>query len=54
MFLVSCVVYHGVADFTKFDDVDNDGMVSSSELADLGFMRTLYLTILLSHIGLRL
>ncbi len=28
-FLVSYVIYHGAADSTEFDDLDNDGMVSA-------------------------
>ncbi|MGB3588477.1 MAG: DUF420 domain-containing protein [Tunicatimonas sp.] len=52
IFLISYVIYHGSADSTKFGDVDNNGVVSATELAELGVMRTIYLIILLSHIGL--
>lgn len=52
IFLISYVIYHGAAESTKFGDTNHDGLVSAEELASLGFTRTLYLVILLSHIGL--
>lgn len=52
IFLVSYVIYHGAAESTKFGDINSDGVISAEELADLGFLRTVYLIILLSHIGL--
>ncbi|MCC5944331.1 MAG: DUF420 domain-containing protein [Bernardetiaceae bacterium] len=53
IFLVSYVIYHssGYAG-VKYGDVDGDGIVSATELAALGIMRTVYLVILLTHIVL--
>lgn len=42
------MIYHGVADSTK-DDYE---AASATELADFGFMRIVYMIILLSHIDL--
>ena len=51
LFLISYVTYHFTAGETKFGDVDGDGTVSAAEKAEVGGLRTLYLGLLISHIG---
>ena len=50
LFLVSYVVYHGSVESTKFGDINGDGLVSEAEALTAGGSRTLYLTVLLTHI----
>jgi putative membrane protein len=50
LFLVSYVVYHFQAPSTKFGDINGDGILSETELAEVGIMRGIYLIILLTHI----
>jgi putative membrane protein len=53
IFLVSYVTYHGLSDgSTKYGDIDGDGILSAAELASAGFLRSVYLFILLTHIVL--
>ncbi len=51
IFLVSYVLYHSSVPSVKFGDIDGNGVLSDSELANIGGTRTLYLVVLLSHIG---
>ncbi|MEM9849446.1 MAG: DUF420 domain-containing protein [Bacteroidota bacterium] len=50
VFLLSYVAYHITNDPTIFGDLDGDGVLSASEKATAGSMRTVYLVLLLSHI----
>lgn len=52
IFLVSYLIYHSSATSVIFGDVDHDGLLSASELSDVGFMRSIYVFTLLSHIVL--
>ncbi len=52
IFLVSYVIYHASAGSVVFGDVNKDGVLSASEAATIGSMRSVYLTILISHIVL--
>lgn len=50
VFLSSYIVYHFTMSETLFGDVNHDGVLSASELAEVGNSRTTYLILLLSHI----
>ncbi len=52
IFLLSYVAYHFTTPATVFGDLNGDGVLSAAESAEAGSMRTIYLVILLSHIGL--
>ena len=52
LFLLSYVTYHFTTPETVYGDLDGDGALSEAERAQAGFMRTIYLVILLSHIAL--
>lgn len=49
-FLVSYILYHSSVESVKFGDLDHDGVLSSEEREAAGSSRTIYLTILFSHI----
>ena len=50
IFLVMYVAYHMTADSTVFGDIDHSGVLDETEKTNAGFMRYVYLFILLSHI----
>lgn len=50
LFLVSYIIFHYLAPETRFGDLDGDGVVSVTEKAAIGNLRTVYLLILISHI----
>ena len=50
LFLVSYVIYHASAESTVFGDLNGNGVLEDAEAAVLGNSRTVYLTILISHI----
>ncbi len=50
LFLISYIIYHASVPSTKFGDINGDGIIQPSELAQIGSMRYIYLGILLSHI----
>ncbi|MBD0402137.1 DUF420 domain-containing protein [Flammeovirga sp. EKP202] len=52
IFLVSYVIYHFQGGHTVFGDLNGDGILSESEKAEAGSLRTIYIVILLSHIVL--
>lgn len=52
VFLVMYVAYHMSADSTKYGDINADGLLDATELANSGKMRTVYFFILISHIVL--
>lgn len=52
LFLVSYILYHSSTATTIFGDIDHNGTLDPSELAQLGNSRLVYLIILLSHIAL--
>lgn len=52
LFLVSYVIYHFQGSHTVFGDLNGDGILSAVEKSDIGIWRPVYLTILLTHIGL--
>lgn len=52
LFLLSYVAYHFTSPEVLFGDLDHNGSLSPEELAAAGNQRTLYLVLLLSHIGL--
>lgn len=52
LFLLSYVIYHGTSESTVFGDIDHNGVLDEAETAALGSSRTIYLLVLLSHIGL--
>ncbi|MDI9357098.1 MAG: DUF420 domain-containing protein [Chitinophagaceae bacterium] len=49
-FLVSYVLYHASVDSVKYGDANHDYYLSGEELDSVGFLRIVYLFILLSHI----
>jgi len=49
-FLLSYVIYHSNVESVKFGDINSDGFVSEYEKANIGNTRTVYLSILASHI----
>ncbi len=50
VFLVMYVAYHMSADSTKYGDINADGILDETELANAGSMRSVYFFILISHI----
>ncbi len=50
LFLVSYILFHYLTPETHYGDVNGDGVVSASELAAVGGLRTLYFCILVPHI----
>ncbi|MBP6556861.1 MAG: DUF420 domain-containing protein [Flavobacterium sp.] len=52
VFLVMYVAYHMTADSTKYGDINADGLLDETELANAGSMRMVYFFILISHIVL--
>jgi putative membrane protein len=52
LFLLSYVAYHFTTTETIFGDLNHDGELSVSELAEVGATRTYYLVLLISHIVL--
>lgn len=52
MFFVSYLIYHASVPSQMYGDVDGDGILSPIELDAISGSRGVYLTLLLSHIGL--
>jgi len=52
LFLVSYILFHYLAPETRYGDIDGNGSLSTSEIADAGFVRYIYYVILTSHIVL--
>lgn len=52
IFLVMYVAYHMTADSTVYGDIDGNRILDSTEEINAGYMRSVYLFILLSHIAL--
>ncbi len=52
LFLVSYILFHYLAPETKYGDANGDGVLSPAEAADVGSVRYVYYTILISHIVL--
>ncbi len=52
LFLVSYICHHLLAGETKFGDINHDGIVSDDEKSAVGISRTIYYTILITHIPL--
>src|SRR5438552_3606649 len=50
MFLVSYILFHYLKPETIYGDLNGDGILSDTEKAAVGSLRTIYLTILTSHI----
>jgi putative membrane protein len=50
VFLVMYVAYHMTAESAVYGDINADGILDATEKANAGFMRYIYLFILLSHI----
>ncbi len=50
LFLVSYVIYHFQAPSTRFGDLNGDGIVDATEIAQAGATRIVYLVLLLTHI----
>lgn len=50
VFLLMYVAYHMSADSTKYGDINADGLLDDTELANAGSMRSVYFFILISHI----
>lgn len=50
LFLVSYILYHSSVESVKFGDLDHDGLLSQTELEQVGRSRLVYLIILASHI----
>lgn len=51
-FLVMYVAYHMTTDSTVYGDIDGNKILDATEKGNVGFMRVVYLFILLSHIAL--
>jgi putative membrane protein len=52
LFLVSYIIYHASAESTVYGDLNGDGILSPYEKEQLGSLRVIYLSILLTHIFL--
>ena len=52
LFLVSYICHHLLAGETKFGDINHDGIISDDEKSAVGISRTIYYTILITHIPL--
>lgn len=50
LFLVSYILFHYLSPETRYGDINGDGLLSASELAAAGSLRTLYFWILIPHI----
>jgi len=50
IFLISYVIYHYQGEHTVYGDVDNNLVLDAAELAAVGFTRTIYVVILVTHI----
>ena len=50
LFLVSYIIFHYLSPETKYGDINGDGVLSASERASAGSLRTLYFWILIPHI----
>jgi putative membrane protein len=50
LFLVSYILFHYLSPETRYGDINGDGVLSPSELAAAGSMRTVYFCILIPHI----
>ena len=50
IFLISYVIYHSSAESTVYGDLNGNGTLEATETSSLGFLRTIYLVILISHI----
>lgn len=50
LFLVGYILYHSTSGDTKYGDLNHDGELDATELANLGFDRIVYLFILITHI----
>jgi len=50
IFLISYVIYHSSAESTVYGDLNGNGTLEATETSALGFLRTIYLVILISHI----
>jgi putative membrane protein len=50
LFLVSYIAHHLLAGEAKFGDADHDGIVTDTEKAAVGGIRTIYFIILITHI----
>lgn len=50
LFLVSYILFHYLTPETRYGDINGDGVLSPSELAIAGSMRTVYFCILIPHI----
>ena len=50
VFMISYVTYHASVPSTVYGDIDHDGLISDSEMINLGSSRSLYIGLLLSHI----
>jgi putative membrane protein len=52
IFLVMYVAYHMTSDSTVYGDIDGNKILDETEKINAGFMRSVYLFILLTHIAL--
>jgi putative membrane protein len=52
IFMLSYVTFHAYGVETKYGDMNHDGLVDVTEKAEAGTLRTVYLTILSTHIVL--
>ncbi len=52
LFLISYILYHSSVPSVIYGDLNQDGILDDMEQQKLGSMRDVYLTLLLSHIGL--
>ncbi len=52
IFLVSYIIYHASTTSTVFGDLNHDGVLSEVERTEVGSWRGIYVSLLLSHIGL--
>ncbi len=50
LFLISYITYHSTSPSTVYGDVNQDGVLGINEARQIGVMRTVYLSILVSHI----
>lgn len=52
LFLISYLIYHSSVPSTVFGDLNHDGKLGAREEESLGVLRIVYLSLLLTHIGL--
>lgn len=50
VFLVSYIIYHATTESVKYGDLNGNGILEETELAQVGASRGIYLFVLLSHI----